>query len=883
MPNIVGIGNSQVPTNAMLGGLAYQDPAHANLTNVEIENIAKIKANMIPTGRDGAATTVGDVFVYDTRNDSDGGAWRKRTQHCTWYNEPLGTDWRGHRREFPAVAVLVTHEGDNFFGFTIYDGDDPNMSMWLRWHFPMYTPSSNWGSGVAHIGRANFVGYTVGEIRALNGQIAIANKATSTGTWQPGWMINMISEYCIDVVSYGSAANQTYWMSSDISARQYWHNKATTNSYRGSRYGSGDDYNSEGKSQINGKPAKGIVRTISMCIEPDAIIDFNTGLPIPTQAWGRDDGLSVLRGTAQPSAWVNDDWGSYEVWATDFKSNGDLVAVNRNNNVVGTVLWPRSGGYAAEDTGAGNYYHYNLSMALNPSLGVVHSEKEDVRFMLNPHGGEDDLAVIPSSNRGLNLYMGNGNDHSSHASCDRICARITDKYNTGWMMGDCQVAVLMSTNTGAPTQQIHVDESFDATGSWSLADNASISGGSLHLDNTSSSRATHNTFLVAGTKYMCRYHVSNNVNNWQFDDDGSGAGQGSTTVYQDITHGDDGTHTFVFQATGSTRLRLMRTATGNSADISISYIRFHKLQVDEIEYDNDRNITYGGGSQFGLAAIGTGLVRKSVSTMSSSTNKDGGLSELMGYSGWSASNWMVHGYHSKFDIGTNDFLAMGWVYPPPGQTGSHPIIGIGDGDHNDGFLIVLEGGSAWWIDVGYLGVSNSFASSNGGTAVRSAVSGDQWNMFAVYKKSNNFRVYINGEFVGDTWGASSQNWTTKWKAQHMMIGGRAGNLGGATSAWAHSSMGLSMIRFGETYNDWKDSDFWRVYEDERKLFGHGVKCTLEGSSMDLRCMDYDKSTGILHVGSVTSRSDFRRLVRINSHNQTTTNISASGGLVVEYE
>ena len=46
MPNLVGIGNSQVPTNAMLGGLAYQDPAHANLTSVEIENIAPIKAKI---------------------------------------------------------------------------------------------------------------------------------------------------------------------------------------------------------------------------------------------------------------------------------------------------------------------------------------------------------------------------------------------------------------------------------------------------------------------------------------------------------------------------------------------------------------------------------------------------------------------------------------------------------------------------------------------------------------------------------------------------------------------------------------------------------------------------------------------------------------------
>ena len=44
MPNLVGIGNSQVPTNAMLGGLAYQDPAHASLGNVEIDKIAAIES-----------------------------------------------------------------------------------------------------------------------------------------------------------------------------------------------------------------------------------------------------------------------------------------------------------------------------------------------------------------------------------------------------------------------------------------------------------------------------------------------------------------------------------------------------------------------------------------------------------------------------------------------------------------------------------------------------------------------------------------------------------------------------------------------------------------------------------------------------------------------
>jgi hypothetical protein len=42
--------------------------------------------------------TAVDVFIYDTRKDSDGGAWRKRTQHTSWYNETLNTATRGARK-----------------------------------------------------------------------------------------------------------------------------------------------------------------------------------------------------------------------------------------------------------------------------------------------------------------------------------------------------------------------------------------------------------------------------------------------------------------------------------------------------------------------------------------------------------------------------------------------------------------------------------------------------------------------------------------------------------------------------------------------------------------------------------------------------------------
>ena len=48
MPNLVGIGNSQVPTNAMLGKLSYKD-------SVGEINIDKIKAR--------TSDTAVDIFV----------------------------------------------------------------------------------------------------------------------------------------------------------------------------------------------------------------------------------------------------------------------------------------------------------------------------------------------------------------------------------------------------------------------------------------------------------------------------------------------------------------------------------------------------------------------------------------------------------------------------------------------------------------------------------------------------------------------------------------------------------------------------------------------------------------------------------------------------
>ena len=150
MPNLIGTGLNQAPTNSMLGGLAYQSPDYASIKNLDLRNIAEINAE--------TADTAVDVFVYDTSKDSDGGAWRQRTQHTSWYNETLNTITRGSRREFPAIAVLVLETSK----LTIYDGDDPDLPMWM-----VFNKAANY-----MLFNSNSVGK---KVEALNGHIALAN------------------------------------------------------------------------------------------------------------------------------------------------------------------------------------------------------------------------------------------------------------------------------------------------------------------------------------------------------------------------------------------------------------------------------------------------------------------------------------------------------------------------------------------------------------------------------------------------------------------------------------------------------------------------------------------------------------------------------------
>jgi len=874
MPNLVGIGNSQVPTNAMLGGLAYQDPSNVNLESFEPGHISKIKA-VIEQEASGPNTHISSIFVYDTRRDSDGGAWRHRTQHTSWYNEPLGTLWRGNRREFPEVAILVTCDSGfdsghvQTIGFQIYDGDDPTCPMWMRFPITNYAQAANWGGGFPMIARPNFVSFRFGPIHALNGQIAMGNGHASGGSL-PGFLVNMISEKCIDVCRYGVAANQFYWMSSNIASRvDYgtWSNRAFA---RGTtRYHNGDDATSGKKSEITGRMSSAPVFDIKMTVLSNNAIDPCTGLPQPTQFWATNGGMTVINGNTIPMTITTNQVGSYKsIGLSNLNHERGISVINQSGNVIRTDYYkPNEDGiYGQNDTSS--YYYYNLASNSNPSI-PWDPGSEKVKFIKGYENDPDDLAIANAIS--LQIMLGKNRDDSG-GDTTATAATITHEMVTGYQPGDPHIALPGYCGTpGDITGTVHYTDSFDATGLWSFADGASITGGVLRLSSTNGSRATRaaSGFLVQGTEYYCVFYTNANSQNFQIDDDGQGAGVGSVTIYQDVTHNDPGYYGFTFTATAANRLRIMRTQGGGSnIDIPAMTIRPTEIQNKHNNYQDARP---------GFAIVGT-LKREPVAPGA----------ELCSYSGWSASNYITQGYNSALDWGTNNFMVSLWFKCPEGGSEStQNILGIGDYNHNDGFLIQAVNSSSKYIDVGYLGVSgNSFASTAG---VQAGFVDQAWNHVFVHARNNTFHMWVNGKkntFSGGTWTASNINWTTKWTKRQIVIGGRAGGISG-NGAWASSTTKLALVRIAgggsqASTDHPSNEEVRKIYEDEKAMFQPNAKVTIAGGTSYARQMEYDEKKHILHLGTNQGRSDFRRLVRINSTTEgVTTGISAYDGFIAE--
>ena len=352
--------------------------------------------------------TAVDIFVYDTRKDSDGGAWRKRTQHTSWYNETLNTSTRGSRKEFPAVAVIVAESNPN--KVTIYDGDDPDLPMWM-----VFNASTNTN--------ANFLavaGQTLSSIFMLNGELGIGFPSGNQ------WGLNR--------VNFLSDSQGWYWTSATI-FRQIKNSIAERNLQNG-YYDSGSGISALTNARVN---------DIAMTVLPNAPIDDATGLPVPTIALATHGSLSIIK----------DDGNVIEATSASGSLYSYVKALTITEENYLWFLADYFNGYTnLRDS-------YALSLDTLPSGNFTWNNSTDNlstgRFYALTTGNEGGEIKIGSVNTwawnrqernalggplGLAIHKPNiGSENNS------LFALITSDYNSGYMHGDCRGAFLADTDT----------------------------------------------------------------------------------------------------------------------------------------------------------------------------------------------------------------------------------------------------------------------------------------------------------------------------------------------------------------------------------------------------------------------------------------------------
>tara|TARA_B100001250_G_scaffold268_1_gene255 strand:- start:747 stop:3275 length:2529 start_codon:yes stop_codon:yes gene_type:complete len=841
MPNLVGIGKSQVPTNAMLGGLAYQDPAHASLTNVDILNIAAIKAS--------TADTALGVFVYNTANDTDGGQWRKRCQGTSWYNEGPGGS-RGPRKEFPTVAVIVTTNKD----LIIYDGDDPELSMWMK--FPQH----------GYLTWPLTSNYTTHRSFALNGTIAqISNDG--------GSLIKFIDDY-FEVIYSSTTYPLTQQRS--IAARGLGSSYISASSGTNRRTYNIGVYN---------------MRTVHMYARQDAAIDPRNGLPYPTILIGEANGNTIIKDNgSQPTIFrLSDNWGSVRPCDRGvIRSDNTLTYRNINNGTIQTR-------WKWDDITSGNSeqwsYNYwsNGGHNQNENITAVnHRASNDIDtnnvrdLEKNPN---DPSYVYVAHSSGISMIKDGdtrGYNNNAQSIWDSKVAYITSKYNTGWLFGDIRCCVLAScvstTEVPEATTNHVVDPGFGNTSNWAEGTGWSINGSNQAVNSGSAGymNGTFSPALTTGKWYVmyCDF-ISGTIGNG-----GSGFGlvnhnqsnyykPQSNTEYVDVyctyvpMHSNHGGHKGIM---------VWRENSGNNANCNL-YASGAAVTVDNIVVKEltepywGRELSNSHSTGYPIIPIGT-PTREPVA--------DG--CDLQCWTDFTNTDFLVQPARDFLNYDNGNFWYSIWLYPNNSDNGDVIFSRDGVAGGNNGRFMCYFNDDRVRIDMTEYGGSSYHGMTTNQARMRQK---KEWIHLVFVRSSNQLKFFVNGEL--------DKTVTLNSTSDGTQSGNQAAGIG-ALFIGANSNAGqpldkgkVALFKTGRgnnalpTYPEIKE---W--YADELKMFSPHTKCSVYGNSNNVVALSYDQNTDILHAGTSAGRSEFSGLVRINNTTDPITlDVSASGGVVAE--
>ena len=283
-----------------------------------------------------------DVCLYDTTQDSDGGAWRERCQHTSWFNEPLNTSTRGKSAKFPALALIVA----TTTAVTIYDATDPTLPMWMVFN------GNGGGTGDGMLAANGPYPHT--SVAAINGRVY-------TGSTVYGYaFVDFVADRGM---RYGNtSANRTH--GGGIASRNT----------------SASGFSDSTSNLI----VNSAVNDVTATILPGAPIDPATGLPVPSVGISTAGGASVINHDGTVSSYSSGAWGT--AGTKSVTAAGSRFLFSADFNSVGQQLVYASGAFAATSNSGfrlNDNFRYRLQgMGRRLAAGVYQGSAQRLEIML---------------------------------------------------------------------------------------------------------------------------------------------------------------------------------------------------------------------------------------------------------------------------------------------------------------------------------------------------------------------------------------------------------------------------------------------------------------------------------------------------------------------
>ena len=441
---------------------------------------------------------------------------------------------------------------------------------------------------------------------------------------------------------------------------------------------------------------------------------------------------------------------------------------------------------------------------------------------------------------------------------------IGSDFNTGWIYGQTFGAFLSSTTveTLSADSELITNGTFDSNTTGWTAGNSTLSQGSGQMTITRSGGSGTTCYqditTVVGQKYMMSAKINSSGSRGDLRAHSASAFGGSQILNLAGVNGETHRVSGTFFATSTT------TSIGFAIDNNGTSIVVDDVSMIAVKED-DR-------SAAGQALRVYGQIDKRVVYPGS---------ELVGYGPFSNTQFLHlpaqarQGADTSLGhgsiIGTGDYYVMLWA-KCSSYSGTDVMVSFWNGDAAD-----QNSGKRMSFYIQNSTGQLSLYQQNGGST-SNAVSDlipvlDRWHHVVVVRRLNGtVDFYLDGFY-------NTKTATTQDLTQDMAIN-IGGDRGLTTTSNPCTHTQISNVRVGKGNPD--REQILRIYRDEKKMYHVEAKCTLYGSSDDVKAIAYDDGTDILHAGTSAGRSEFNGLVRINNTTTAvTTAISASNGIVAE--